>query len=295
MAEPLLDAEKGFPEEAGADELLDERSHTELRGRSTSKDILKAADWASETLGQTSDVVSDEGQLNDTSKVAVLQQRKLIDDKERSSMLKPSVQSPPRSPQKSTLSAVQSKANLKISVTSDPISVKSSSSDSPKLTDKSAPEVISAETSVMLKADPHKTVVLKALKKPFPWPAPITAEKSPSKQVTTSATAERPISRQVPAQSRPLSAPLVTGPKPAAPVFSMVQATQLLPRSVGAAGRLGPDPSPATNSYVPQSYRNAIMGGPVSGSPAGFSQPHLQVQPLTRHIHTLQHLHRLLA
>ncbi|KAJ8543506.1 hypothetical protein K7X08_006029 [Anisodus acutangulus] len=262
------------------------------RRNERSRSTCKAADWASETLGQTSDVVSDVGQLSDTSvscgatgsefqatalfsceqqatnkKVAVLQQRKLIDDKERSSMLKPSVQSLPRSPQKSTLTAVQSKANLKISV-------KSSSSDSPKLTDKSAPEVISAETSVMLKADPHKTLVLKALKKPLPRPSPITAEKSLSKEVTTSATAERPVSRQVPAQSRPLSASLVPGPKPAAPVVSMVQETQLLPRSVSAAGRLGPDPSPATNSYVPQSYRNVIMGGSVSGSPAGFSQPH---------------------
>ncbi|XP_055829455.1 TNF receptor-associated factor homolog 1a-like isoform X2 [Solanum dulcamara] len=270
------------------------------RGRNErSRSTCKAADWARETVGQMSDVVSDDGQLSDTSvscgatgsechataffsceqqatnkKVAVLQQRKLIDDRERSSMLKPSVQSPPTSPQKSTLSAVQSKENLKISVTSDPILVKSSFSDSPKLTDKSVPEVISAETSMMLKADPHKAVKVKALKKPLLQPASITTEKSTSKQATTSAIAERSISRQVPAQSRPLSAPLVTEPRPAAPVVSMVQATQLLPCSVSAAGRLGPDPSPATHSYVPQSYRNAIVGGLDSGSPVGFSQPH---------------------
>ncbi|KAF3638607.1 putative MATH domain-containing protein-like [Capsicum annuum] len=199
--------------------------------------------------------------------------RELIDDGERSSILKPSVQSPPRSPQKSTLSDVQSKGNLKISVTSYPILVKSSFSDSPKLTDKSAPEVISAETSVMLMADPLKAVELKDLKKSL-QPAPITTEKSPSTQVTTSATAERSISREVPAKLRPLSAPLVTEPRPAVPVVSMVQATQVPPRSVSAAGRFGPDPSPATQSYVPQSLRNAIMGGLVSGSPVGFSQPH---------------------
>ncbi|XP_059298963.1 TNF receptor-associated factor homolog 1a-like isoform X3 [Lycium ferocissimum] len=259
------------------------------RGRNEgSRSTCNADDWASETLGQTLDVVSYEGKLSDTSvccgvtgsecqatalsscqqqatnkKVAVLQERKLIDDRERSSMLKPSVRSPPRSPPKSTLSAVQSKANLR-----------NSFSDSPKLTDKSAPEIISAETSAPLKADPHKALELKALKKPLPQPASITTEKFPSKQVTTSATAERPISRQVPAQSRPLSAPLVTGPRPAAPVVSMVQATQLLPNSFSAAGRLGPDPSPVTHSYAPQSYRNTIMGGPVSGSPVGFTQPH---------------------
>ncbi|KAL5075052.1 hypothetical protein RYX36_014036 [Vicia faba] len=40
----------------------------------------------------------------------------------------------------------------------------------------------------------------------------------------------------------------------------MVQTSPPLARSVSAAGRLGPDPSPATHSYVPQSYRNAIIG-----------------------------------
>ncbi|KAK6786859.1 hypothetical protein RDI58_015384 [Solanum bulbocastanum] len=284
---------RGFP-------LIQKNQKLPSRGRNErSRSTCKAADWASETLGQTSDVVSDDGQISDTAyscgetgsecqatalpsceqqatnkKVAVLQQRNLIDDRERSSILKPSVQSPSRSPQKSTVSAVQSKENLKISVTSDPILVKSSFSDSPKLTDKSGPVVVSAETSVMLKADPHKAVEVKPLKKPLLQPATISTEKSLYKQVTTSATAERSISRQVPAQSRPLSAPLVTDPRPASPVASMVQATQLLPRSVSAAGRLGPDPSPATHSYVPQSYRNAIMGGLVSGSPVGFSQPH---------------------
>lgn len=207
-------------------------------------------------------------------KVAVLQQRKLIDVKERSSMLKPSVQSPPRSPQKSTSSAVQSKDNLKISVTSDPILVKSSFSDSPKLTDKSAPEIVSAETSMMLKAETLEAVEVKALQKPLLQPASITTEKSPSDQVTTSTTAERSTSRQVPAQLRSLSAPLVSEPRSVAPVVSTAQATELLPDSDSAAGRLGPDPSPATHSYVPQSYKNAIMGGLVFGSPVGFTQSH---------------------
>ncbi|MCD9637927.1 hypothetical protein HAX54_021478 [Datura stramonium] len=142
-------------------------------------------------------VVSDEGKLSDTSKVEVLQQRKLIDNRDTSSMLKPSIRSPPKSLKKSTFSAVQSKANLKNSVT----------------------VILSYRRA-------------KALKKPLPEPASITTEKSPSNQVTASATAERPISRQVSAQSRPLSAPLVTKPRPAALVVSIVQATQLLPCSV---------------------------------------------------------------
>ncbi|KAF7837520.1 TNF receptor-associated factor-like protein 1b-like isoform X1 [Senna tora] len=76
----------------------------------------------------------------------------------------------------------------------------------------------------------------------------------------------------VPAMSRPSSAPLVPGPRQAAPAVSMVQTSPLLARSVSAIGRLGPDSSPATHSYVPQSYRNAIMGNSVASTAA--SLPH---------------------
>ena len=76
---------------------------------------------------------------------------------------------------------------------------------------------------------------------------------------------------QVPVMSRPSTAPLVPGPRPTAPVVSMVQTAPLLARSVSATGRLGPDPSPATHSYVPQSYRNAIMGNPVVSTTASLN------------------------
>ncbi|KAL2325898.1 hypothetical protein Fmac_024956 [Flemingia macrophylla] len=101
---------------------------------------------------------------------------------------------------------------------------------------------------------------------------------------------------QVALMSRPSSAPLVPGgPRPTASVVSMVQAAPLLARSVSATGRLGPDPSPATHSYVPQSYRNAMMGNPVASTAAsvphsssssgvnpspGYSQPPLVSSPL---------------
>lgn len=78
-----------------------------------------------------------------------------------------------------------------------------------------------------------------------------------------------------PAMSRPLSAPIVPGPRPAVSVVSMVQTAPVLARSVSAAGRLAPETSAyATTSYVPQSYRNAMMGGPVSGSSSTYSQNH---------------------
>ncbi|MBA0740638.1 hypothetical protein Gogos_013831 [Gossypium gossypioides] len=82
---------------------------------------------------------------------------------------------------------------------------------------------------------------------------------------------EKLMTSQVPVMSRPSSAPLVPGPRPTT-LVSTVQTTPFLARSVSAAGRLGPDPSPAT-SYVPQSYRNAIMGNHVSSSSAGFTHP----------------------
>ncbi|WVY96079.1 hypothetical protein V8G54_028230 [Vigna mungo] len=101
---------------------------------------------------------------------------------------------------------------------------------------------------------------------------------------------------QVAMMSRPSSAPLVPGgPRPAAAVVSMVQTAPLLARSVSATGRLGPDPSPATHSYVPQSYRNAMMGNPAVSTAAslphcssssgvnstpGYSQPQLVSSPL---------------
>ncbi|XP_057547957.1 TNF receptor-associated factor homolog 1a-like [Amaranthus tricolor] len=78
--------------------------------------------------------------------------------------------------------------------------------------------------------------------------------------------------------SRPSSAPLIPGTFPTVPVVSMVQVTSssahMLSRSISAAGRLGPDPSlAAAHPYVPQSYRNAIMGNSFSKSSPGFTHP----------------------
>ncbi|RRT59609.1 hypothetical protein B296_00009555 [Ensete ventricosum] len=66
------------------------------------------------------------------------------------------------------------------------------------------------------------------------------------------------------ATSRPYSAPLIPAPRPTVPIPSTVQAVPLLSRSVSAAGRLGTDPSPSAPSFIPQSYRNAIIGKTTS-------------------------------
>ncbi|KAI3790685.1 hypothetical protein L2E82_03912 [Cichorium intybus] len=66
--------------------------------------------------------------------------------------------------------------------------------------------------------------------------------------------------------SRPLSAPLVPGSRPGGAatnltVVSTVNAAPFLPRSVSAAGRLGPDVS----------YRNAMMGNPGTSSTHAYT------------------------
>ncbi|KAK4361561.1 hypothetical protein RND71_020513 [Anisodus tanguticus] len=264
-----------------------------------SKSTSNTVDWASEIHRRSSDAHPDSGKLTNTTvscgatrsesqaiphsheqevvkkEVVVPQQRKLTEpDSEKPPLEKPHVISPPRSPSKSAVSAVHSKSELKVSTTSDPNSVKRLSLDSPKLTHKSTTLANSAETAVVLKADPHKGIERQVAEKPSVHSvSSITPQNFQSHQVTASATTEKPTS-QVHALSRPLSAPVVPGPRPAASVVSMVPTSPLLARSVSAAGQLGSAPSPATHGYVPQSYRNAIVGNPVSGSPAGFSQPY---------------------
>ncbi|GMI95927.1 Tumor necrosis factor Receptor-Associated Factor 1b [Hibiscus trionum] len=96
--------------------------------------------------------------------------------------------------------------------------------------------------------------------------------KSDIQKAAASRPTEKTMTRKLPVVSRPLSAPLIPGSRPTGPVVSMVQTTPFLARSVSAAGRLGPDPSPATG-YAPQSYRNAIMGNHVASSSSGFTHP----------------------
>ncbi|WOL08013.1 MATH domain-containing protein [Canna indica] len=79
-------------------------------------------------------------------------------------------------------------------------------------------------------------------------------------------------SHQANATSRPYSAPLIPSPvpRPSAPMVSTVQSAPILSRSVSAAGRLGTDPSTSAPTYMPQSYRNAIIGNTMSSKGAGF-------------------------
>ncbi|XP_008438564.1 TNF receptor-associated factor homolog 1a isoform X1 [Cucumis melo] len=98
----------------------------------------------------------------------------------------------------------------------------------------------------------------------------VSAVKAEAQKSTIPKPTEKASAQQAPMMSRPSSAPLIPGPRATAPVVNVVHTSPLLARSVSAAGRLGPDPAPATHSYAPQSYRNAIMGNHVAPSTAGY-------------------------
>ena len=105
---------------------------------------------------------------------------------------------------------------------------------------------------------------------------PVVASRPDSTKASVPKLAEKVTGQQAAGLSRPSSAPLIPGTlPPAAPVVSVVQSaapsTPLLSRSISAAGRLGPDPSPGAQAYIPQSYRNAIIGNSSSASSAGFT------------------------
>ncbi|XP_052207792.1 TNF receptor-associated factor homolog 1b-like [Diospyros lotus] len=257
------------------------RRGTNQGGRSTSD----ATGWANEVRCQLSEAMSDLEEPNDASgsckveseseavvikeleqhvmkkleEVDSLQREKII--KDQADTEKPKKEkmteapSSPSSTRKTLTSAVRIVSESK-SVATDPVLVRKPSSDSFQPTERPALMTSSAANiKAALSSDTHKA----AAPKPN----------------------DKPLVQQVPVTSRPLSAPITPGPRPTAPIVSMVQTAQLLPRSVSAAGRLGPDTSSTTHSYVPQSYRNAIMGPPATQphTPSSFGNPlHLYSQ-----------------
>ncbi|WCJ23959.1 TRAF-like superfamily protein [Euphorbia peplus] len=161
--------------------------------------------------------------------------------KERTT-LPSSSRSPPTSPPKHTHSAVQLKLEIKGSPTIELGQSRKTPSNGTQRADKPGPSVLSPQNTVTSKPEAQNVSTLKLT--------------------------EKPALQQIPVMSRPSSAPLIPALRPTAPVVSMVQTSTSLARSVSATGRLGPDPSPANQSYGPLSYRNAIVGNPVT---SGFT------------------------
>lgn len=77
-------------------------------------------------------------------------------------------------------------------------------------------------------------------------------------------------SEQAIAMSRPSSAPQIPAPRLTSTISRIVQAVPLISRSVSAAGWLGTDPSPSAASFLPQSYRNVIIGKTTNARMSGF-------------------------
>jgi hypothetical protein len=113
----------------------------------------------------------------------------------------------------------------------------------------------------------HTEKSVPAVSRPLQVPVPIkSVAQKPASLVNSAATT------QVLAVSRPLSAPQVPAAKQAAPAVSTVQTAPALSRSRSAVGRLGNEPSASAPSYIPRSYRNAMMEKGSAGA-SGITHP----------------------
>ncbi|XP_071690461.1 TNF receptor-associated factor homolog 1a-like [Rutidosis leptorrhynchoides] len=195
--------------------------------------------------------------------------------------------SSPNSPSKASPRALH-KSDLKKSASSDSGIAKKPTENSQN-NDKPVVSSNPTDGSVVSKHHTHNSGTQKPTEKPsIVHQTPNPTQKPVNSRGTSTAEKEKPVIHPVsakplttvpaPPMSRPLSAPLVEVSRPnattSASVISMVQATPFLSRSASAAGYLGPDPSPMAHSYGPPSYRNAMMGSPVSASSSAFSQAH---------------------
>ncbi|KAL0367064.1 UNVERIFIED_CONTAM: TNF receptor-associated factor1a [Sesamum radiatum] len=263
-----------------------------------SKLTSDTADWGNEEPSQPSEAVPDARQPNDVSQsfnivgsLSKAGSRSLQNGMEeetgslhRNFNAKDSVDmeasgnkaacvTSPRSPSKSIPLTAPPVLESKSNAARDPVMFRKTRSDSPKQADNSVHLTNSCESAASLKHDPQKFATLKPAEKPSGNQIHVGNEKNPAQEVP--AMTDKLSVPPMPVMSRPLSAPLVPGLRPSVSMVSMVQTAPALARSVSAAGRLGPEPTAsATQRYVPQSYRNAIMGGPTTGSSSAYSQNH---------------------
>ncbi|MBA0681493.1 hypothetical protein Goari_023293 [Gossypium aridum] len=179
----------------------------------------------------------------------LLQKKPIIQDPvdlERPKEKTTAIPSSPRSPPRSLPPTAQFRSEYRSAGSVGSIPVRKTSSNGLQRSDLPAPSSTSFQMNGLLKSETQKPATLKPT--------------------------EKAMTPQEPMMSRPSSAPLVPGPRPTAPVVSLVQATPLIAHTTSTAGCLGPDSSAAT-SYVPQSYRNAIMGNHVASSSSDFTHP----------------------
>lgn len=185
-----------------------------------------------------------------------------------------SVMSPPSSPSEKVPSIAAPESGSRVNAGRDLRMINKSSSDNLKQGDRSVRSRNSAANAPTLQPDAQKFATPKSPEKASVHKVHVGSEKPPTQHVMVADKLSMP---PMPVMSRPLSAPIIPASRPAVSVVSMVHSAPVLARSVSATGRLGPDPTtaPAVQSYVPQSYRNAIVGSPVTAnSSAAYTQNH---------------------
>ncbi|GKV42291.1 hypothetical protein SLEP1_g49708 [Rubroshorea leprosula] len=222
---------------------LNDASESSKAGESDSEAVVSSLQGQTKWLDQG--VVKKEG-VGSQKKQIHRDQVDMERPKEKTTAIPSSPRSPPRSP----LPTVPLKAEHKSAATVTPVPVRKASSNGSQHTDQAVPPSASSTSSQMMGMPKYET------------------QKAANPKPT-----ENPLTSSLHVMSRSSSVPLVPGPKATIPAVSIVQTTPLLARSISAAGRLDPDPSPATHSYVPQSYRNVIIGNHVGSGSAGFAHP----------------------
>uniref|UniRef100_A0A1D1YJH6 MATH domain-containing protein At5g43560 n=2 Tax=Anthurium amnicola TaxID=1678845 RepID=A0A1D1YJH6_9ARAE len=106
-----------------------------------------------------------------------------------------------------------------------------------------------------------------------PTPSRLSSISKPKAKATVD-TKINTIHQSISAVSRPSSAPLIPGPKPASPPVFTAQAVSLSSHTESVAAQLGVDSSPPTQSKIPHSYRNAIICGRTTVSTNTHSFTH---------------------
>ncbi|KAI4304006.1 hypothetical protein MLD38_039578 [Melastoma candidum] len=100
------------------------------------------------------------------------------------------------------------------------------------------------------------------------------SQANPALKTESSRDVPKSVPSQVSGLSRPTSAPLVPAIRPLAPQVPVVSTSSSLSRSMSAIVRITPETPTSSHSYVPLSYRNAIIGtSAASTSSSMFAHP----------------------
>uniref|UniRef100_A0A0E0A1E7 MATH domain-containing protein n=1 Tax=Oryza glumipatula TaxID=40148 RepID=A0A0E0A1E7_9ORYZ len=140
----------------------------------------------------------------------------------------------------------------------------------PSAKDTSLPSVRSLQIDKPVPVPPRLPQVDKAASLSSELPQTSTTSNSEAQEETAAIRVASPsVSDVTVTASRPSSAPVFPAPRSTVPA-TQVQVSTLLSRSMSeATRRSGNDPSPSAPAYIPQTYRNAIIGKHGRGTTSG--------------------------